>query len=59
MKPITGFELATKSNNELYSLLRESFNIIANSQPESHERRNAVASIENIKKEISSREMRP
>lgn len=55
MKLITRFELATKSETELYALLREVFNELARSESGSHERRNALASIENIQNELSSR----
>ena len=47
MKLITRFELAAKSESELYALLREVFNELARSEPDSHERRNALASLEN------------
>ncbi|MEM7017161.1 MAG: hypothetical protein AAF512_07440 [Pseudomonadota bacterium] len=55
MKLITRFELAAKHENELYALLREVFNALARSEPDSHKRRNALASIENIQNEIDSR----
>ncbi|MCB1936229.1 MAG: hypothetical protein KDF59_09845 [Nitrosomonas sp.] len=55
MKLITRFELAAKSETELYALLREVFNELARSEPDSHERRNALASIENIQNELASR----
>ena len=55
MKLITRFELTEKNDSELYSLLREAFNKLARSEPDSHERRNALASLENIQREISSR----
>jgi len=55
MKLITKFEQAAKSKSELYALLREVFNELAISEPDSHERRNALASLENIEKEIASR----
>ena len=55
MKLITKFELAAKSESELYALLREVFNELSRSEPDSHERRNALASLENIQKEIGSR----
>ncbi len=58
MKLITRFELAAKSENELYALLRAVFNELARSEPDSHERRNALASIENIQREIGSRTCR-
>jgi len=55
MKLITRFELAAKSKPELYALLREVFNELARSELDSHERRNALASLENIQREIGSR----
>ncbi len=59
MKLITRFELASKSEAELYVLLREVFNELARSEPSSHQRRNALASIENIQNEINSRALFP
>jgi len=55
MKLVTRFELAAKNKSELHGLLREAFNELAKSEPESHQRRNALASIENIRNEINSR----
>lgn len=55
MKLLTRFELAAKNKNELHILLRESFNELAKSNPKTHERRNALASIENIQRELGSR----
>lgn len=55
MKLLTRFELAAKSENELRALLREAFNALAASEPETHQRRNALASIENIEREIAQR----
>ena len=55
MKLITRFELAAKSKTELHALLREIFNELARSNPDTHQRRNALASIENIQREINSR----
>lgn len=55
MKLITRFELAAKNESELYALLREAFNELAKSEPGTYQRRNALASIENIQNEISSR----
>ncbi len=55
MKLIIRFELATKNESELNALLREVFNELAKSKEHSHERRNALASIENIQREIGSR----
>ncbi len=59
MRLLTRFELAAKNKTELDFLLRESFNELAKSNPNTHERRNALASIENIQREISSRSWRP
>ena len=58
MRLITTFELAAKSKTELYALLREAFNELARSKPDTHQRRNALASIENIEREIYVRVMR-
>lgn len=55
MKLITKFELATKPKTELYALLRFAFNEIARSEAGSYERKNALASLENIQREIGSR----
>jgi len=59
MKLVTRFELAAKSENELRGLLREAFNALARSEPDSHQRRNALASIENIQSELASRTLPP
>ncbi len=59
MKLITRFELAAKTETELYALLREVFNELAKSDTNSHQRRNALASIENIQNEIGSRAPSP
>lgn len=55
MKLVSRFELAAKSKNELHALLREAFNELARSEPETHQRMNALASIENIQREIHLR----
>lgn len=55
MKPLTRYELAAKNKNELHALLRQSFNELAKSNPNTHQRRNALASIENIQREIGWR----
>lgn len=52
MRLITKFALASKTETELRSLLREAFNALAASEPNSPERRNALASIENIQGEL-------
>jgi hypothetical protein len=55
MKLITKFELAAKNKTELHGLLREMFNELAKSNPNTHQRRNALASIENIQVELTMR----
>lgn len=55
MKLVTRFELAAKNENELHAYLREAFNELARSEPDTHQRRNALASIENIRNELASR----
>ncbi len=55
MKLITRFELAAKTESELHSLLRNAFNELAKSNPHKYQRRNAMASIENIQREIGLR----
>lgn len=57
MELITQFELATLNEKELYALLREAFNALAGSDAESCERRNALASIENIQNILASRSL--
>lgn len=59
MKLVTRFELAAKNENELSALLREAFNALAESEPDTYQRRNALASIENIQGEIASRSLYP
>lgn len=59
MKLLTRFELAAKNKTELHGLLKNSFNELAKSNPNTHERRNALATIENIQREIGSRAWRP
>jgi len=59
MKLITRYELTTNTEAELYTLLREVFNELAKSTVNSHERRNALASIENILREIDLKSVEP
>ena len=59
MTLITRFELISKTQGELYGLLRESFNNLAKSNPDTYQRRNALASIENIQREIIERSCEP
>lgn len=54
MKLTTRFELASKSTSELRALYRDIFNALSGfEQP--HERRNALASLENIRAELADR----
>lgn len=46
--------MAAKDTSPLNSILRNVFNKLAQSEPNSMERRNALASIENIKAELTS-----
>lgn len=55
MKLVTRFELASRSTNELRGLYSDIFNALVASEENSHERRNALASLENIRAEIASR----
>lgn len=55
MKLITRFELASRRTSELYALRRAVFNALANSKPDTAERRAALASLENLNTEIRSR----
>lgn len=55
MRLVTRFEMAAKNESELYGLLRNAFNELAKSNPHTHQRRNALASIENIQREIGTR----
>lgn len=55
MRLITRFELAAKNTNELYGLHRKVFNELAKSKPQTLERVNALASLENIENELALR----
>ena len=59
MKLYTRFELAAKNKTELNFLLRESFNQLAKSNANTPDRSNALATIENIQRELGSRALRP
>jgi hypothetical protein len=59
MKLVTRFELVAKNENELRGLLRMAFNELSKSDFGTHERRNALASLENIENELASRVLRP
>ncbi len=55
MKLITRCELANCPTSELRGLLRQTFDALAQSAPESAERRAALASLENIQAEFGVR----
>lgn len=55
MTLITRFQAAALSTADLRGLLREMFNALARSEPDSPERRNALASLENIQRELAHR----
>ena len=55
MKLITRNELTTRPTSELRGLLRQTFDALAQSAPESVERRSALASLENIQAELGTR----
>ncbi len=55
MRLVTRFELAAKNETELHGFSSNAFNELAMSNPHTHQRRNALASIENIQREIGSR----
>lgn len=55
MKIITRSELGSRSTNELHRLLRETFNDLVRSGPDTANRRNALASLETIRAELNAR----
>lgn len=55
MKLITRYDLAAKSEGELRGLYRKTFNALVQSTPDSAERPNALASLENIARELNQR----
>ena len=55
MKLYTRFELAARTTRELHVLIRILFNELARSAPESAQRRNALASLENVQAELACR----
>ena len=55
MKLITRFELASKNTSELHVLYREVFNALVRSEQDTAERRNCLASLENIQNELDFR----
>ncbi len=59
MRLVTRFELAAKNESELHGLLRNAFNELVKSNPHTHQRRNALASVENIQREIGTKALCP
>jgi len=59
MKLITRYELANRPTSELRGLLRQTFDALAQSTPESAKRRAALASLENIQAELGIRPSGP
>lgn len=59
MNLITRFELASYDRNALSALYRKVFDDLVRSEPESAERRNALASLENIAAEIAACDLLP
>jgi len=55
MKLVTRFEAAALSAPELKGLLRTLFNELARSDAQSPDRRNALASIETVRRELTLR----
>ena len=53
MKLITRFELAPKRTSELLALHCDAFNSLVRSAPESTERCNALASLDNVEAELA------
>lgn len=59
MRLITRFELATRSSDELHQLYSEIFNALARTGTGTPARRNALATLENIQRELVHRHYRP
>lgn len=55
MKLITRYDLASKSEREPIGLYRKAYNALVQRALESAERQNALASLENISREINQR----
>lgn len=55
MKLITRFDAAKRSTAELHGLYRDAFNALAAAPRGSEDRRNALASLQNIETELASR----
>jgi hypothetical protein len=52
-------EQAANPENEQHALFREAYNDLARSEPDTHQRRAALASLENIQNELGSRAHHP
>lgn len=59
MKLMTIFELAAHSDTELQVIVKDAFNELARSEDRSADRRNALATIENVNRVMRSRMPRP
>ena len=59
MRLITSFELANRSDSELAAIFRQVSAAVAQTAIGSPERRNALASLENIRRAQAARLMRP
>jgi hypothetical protein len=59
MRLITRFDLARRSDNELSALFRQVSQALVRTTAESPARRNALASLENIRREQATRLARP
>ncbi len=59
MRLITRFELASRSSNELHLLYRDIFNGLVRTGAGTPQRRNALASLENVQNELALRHYRP
>lgn len=59
MKLLTIFELAVKGESELSAIFKQTFNELAKSKQGSPERRNALASLENVQRTFISRPPQP
>lgn len=59
MRLVTRFECAAKSTEQLYGLHQEIYTELIKSHPNTLNRVNALASLQNIELEITSRVLRP
>lgn len=59
MRLVTKFELAAKSENDLYAIHKEAYIGLIKSNPRSLERINALLSLRNIELELASRVPHP